>query len=238
MRAWSHRLRPPMIPPGRRSTIAALAGVIALVAVGLSMCGASASLRHVTASGARASGVNLGAGRQIAAPLEARIDGETRGTLTTVHFYSQGARQGRPTTSSISPPGTRPPIAYRSSTCSTGCRASRSPSPSTPTSKSGLERLIRERRVTPMILVFPDGRVDGRTASDSEWANTPSGNYEELRHRRRPGCRSALRHAARASGPRDRRPVGGRIRRGERRPAPRRAVRPDPGLVRLLRGDT
>ncbi len=42
-----------------------------------------------------------------------------------------------------------------------------------------LERLIRERRVAPMILVFPDGRINGRTASDSEWANTPSGNYED-----------------------------------------------------------
>ena len=42
-----------------------------------------------------------------------------------------------------------------------------------------LEQLIRARRVAPMILVFPDGRIDGRSASDSEWANTPSGNYED-----------------------------------------------------------
>ena len=41
-----------------------------------------------------------------------------------------------------------------------------------------LEQLIRARRVQPMLLVFPDGRIDGRTASDSEWANTPSGNFE------------------------------------------------------------
>jgi enterochelin esterase-like enzyme len=41
-----------------------------------------------------------------------------------------------------------------------------------------LERLLGERRVAPMILVFPDGRIDGRIESDSEWANTPSGNYE------------------------------------------------------------
>ena len=42
-----------------------------------------------------------------------------------------------------------------------------------------LEQLIHHGRIKPMILVFPDGRIDGRAASDSEWANTPSG---ELRH--------------------------------------------------------
>jgi enterochelin esterase-like enzyme len=41
-----------------------------------------------------------------------------------------------------------------------------------------LERLIAERRVRPMILVFPDGRIDGRTQSDSEWANTRWGHFE------------------------------------------------------------
>jgi enterochelin esterase-like enzyme len=38
-------------------------------------------------------------------------------------------------------------------------------------------QLIDEHRVPPMILVFPDGRIDGRTQSDSEWANTPSGDF-------------------------------------------------------------
>lgn len=41
-----------------------------------------------------------------------------------------------------------------------------------------LELLIAQGRVAPMILVFPDGRIDGRIASDSEWANTPSGRFE------------------------------------------------------------
>jgi enterochelin esterase-like enzyme len=41
-----------------------------------------------------------------------------------------------------------------------------------------LELLIAQGRVPPMILVFPDGRIDGRIDSDSEWANTPSGQYE------------------------------------------------------------
>lgn len=29
-----------------------------------------------------------------------------------------------------------------------------------------------------MILVFPDGRIGERTATDSEWANTPAGRFE------------------------------------------------------------
>lgn len=29
-----------------------------------------------------------------------------------------------------------------------------------------------------MILAFPDGRIDGRVHSDSEWADTPSGHYQ------------------------------------------------------------
>jgi len=41
-----------------------------------------------------------------------------------------------------------------------------------------LESLIAQGRVAPMILVFPDGRIDGRIDSDSEWANTPSGQFE------------------------------------------------------------
>lgn len=41
-----------------------------------------------------------------------------------------------------------------------------------------LELLIAQGRVPPMILVFPDGRIDGRIDSDSEWANTPSGQFE------------------------------------------------------------
>ncbi len=41
-----------------------------------------------------------------------------------------------------------------------------------------LERLIGQRRVTPMILIFPDGRINGNTQTDSEWANTRSGPFE------------------------------------------------------------
>jgi enterochelin esterase-like enzyme len=41
-----------------------------------------------------------------------------------------------------------------------------------------LDNLLSVGRVRPMILVFPDGRIGGSVHSDSEWANTPSGEYE------------------------------------------------------------
>jgi len=41
-----------------------------------------------------------------------------------------------------------------------------------------LDTLLAQHRVWPMILVYPDGRIDGNGQSDSEWANTPSGNFE------------------------------------------------------------
>jgi enterochelin esterase-like enzyme len=41
-----------------------------------------------------------------------------------------------------------------------------------------MDNLISQRRMRPMILVFPDGRIGGSVFSDSEWANTPAGHYE------------------------------------------------------------
>ncbi len=41
-----------------------------------------------------------------------------------------------------------------------------------------LDNQLSLGRVQPMILVYPDGRIGGSTFSDSEWANTPSGNFE------------------------------------------------------------
>ena len=40
-----------------------------------------------------------------------------------------------------------------------------------------LDNQLSLRHTGPMILVYPDGRIGGSTFSDSEWANTPSGNY-------------------------------------------------------------
>ena len=41
-----------------------------------------------------------------------------------------------------------------------------------------LDNLISEGKVRPMILVFPDGRIDGNQLTDSEWANTPAGRFD------------------------------------------------------------
>ena len=43
-----------------------------------------------------------------------------------------------------------------------------------------MDNLISRRRMRPMILVMPDGRIGGSTFSDSEWANTPSGRFDSF----------------------------------------------------------
>ena len=40
-----------------------------------------------------------------------------------------------------------------------------------------MDNLISQHRMRPMLLVFPDGRIGASTYSDSEWADTPSGNF-------------------------------------------------------------
>jgi enterochelin esterase-like enzyme len=40
-----------------------------------------------------------------------------------------------------------------------------------------LDNQLSERHLHPMIMVFPDGRIDGSVFTDSEWANTPSGDF-------------------------------------------------------------
>ncbi len=41
-----------------------------------------------------------------------------------------------------------------------------------------LDNQLSEGYLRPMILVYPDGRIGGSIYSDSEWANTPSGDYD------------------------------------------------------------
>ncbi|HET7047482.1 MAG TPA: alpha/beta hydrolase-fold protein [Solirubrobacteraceae bacterium] len=40
-----------------------------------------------------------------------------------------------------------------------------------------LDNQLSEGHLRPMIMVFPDGRIDGSVYTDSEWANTPSGDF-------------------------------------------------------------
>lgn len=149
-----------------------------LVAAGIVILGAAvATFAAITLSGgARAYQVSR-LDRQIAPALEARIGHETGGQLTTVHFYSEALHKQADYLVYL-PAGYSPrqplPVFYLLHGM-----------PGKPVAftvnanvEVRLETLIHRRRVTPMILVFPDGRIDGRTASDSEWANTPAGNYE------------------------------------------------------------
>jgi enterochelin esterase-like enzyme len=41
-----------------------------------------------------------------------------------------------------------------------------------------MDNLLSQHRMRPMILVMPDGRIGGSAMSDSEWANTSTGQYE------------------------------------------------------------
>lgn len=114
---------------------------------------------------------------QIDPALEAQIDNETGGVLRTVNFYSPALHQ-RADYLVYLPAEYRPhrplPVFYMLHGM-----------PGKPVAftvnanvEVNLEQLIAQRRVKPMILVFPDGRIDGNTQSDSEWANTPSGDFE------------------------------------------------------------
>jgi enterochelin esterase-like enzyme len=116
---------------------------------------------------------------QIDPRLEARVTGETGGTLTTVHFYSQALHKEADYvvfTPAGYGPGQALPVFYMLH----GMPGMPMGFTTHAETEVRLEQLIRAGVVRPMILVFPDGRIDGRTQSDSEWANTQAGNYESL----------------------------------------------------------
>ena len=107
----------------------------------------------------------------------ARLARATAGRLLTVHFYSRAL--GRRTDYLIYMPAAYDP-------------ARRYPAfyllhgmPGRPLAftvigniEVRLDNLISEGRVPPMILVFPDGRINGGAFTDSEWANTPWGQFD------------------------------------------------------------
>jgi enterochelin esterase-like enzyme len=162
------------VDPRRRIEIVLAAFACVLAAVVLCANADSSSSRSGGGRGARLQPV---ADRQIAPALEARVGRETGGRLTTIHFYSEALHKRADylvyLPSDYTPSKPLPvfyllhgmpgkPVAFTVNA----------------TIEVRLQRLIREGRVAPMILVFPDGRIDGHVSSDSEWANTPSGNYE------------------------------------------------------------
>jgi enterochelin esterase-like enzyme len=102
-----------------------------------------------------------------------------RGRLRTMHFYSTALRRDADYLVYL-PPGygdssQRYPVYYLLHG-----------SPGRPEVFLGIasmpvrmDNLISQHRMRPMILVFPDGRIGGSTASDSEWANTSAGDYAD-----------------------------------------------------------
>jgi enterochelin esterase-like enzyme len=164
LKSWSYAAE---LARRRRDRLLALVAVLAASATAVAIV--------VVVSDARArSGEPPG---QIQPSLEALVNRETGGRLTTVHFYSRALRKRADYIVYL-------PAGYR--------RDRREPvlymlhgMPGKPVAftvhtdiEVRLEQLVHAHRVAPMLLVFPDGRIDGRTSSDSEWANTPSGNYQ------------------------------------------------------------
>ncbi len=110
------------------------------------------------------------------APLP-RLPHARVGRLLTVHFYSP-ALQRRSDYLVYLPPGysraRRYPVYYLLHGAPGG--------PQDFISVVSLNVLLSNRlsqhELRPMILALPDGRINGDPFSDSEWANTPAGNYE------------------------------------------------------------
>ena len=144
----------------------------------------------------------------------------------------------RPTTwSTCRRATTRRASATRSTTCCTAARGGRSVYYDIADMDVRLDNLLSLHRVRPMILVFPDGRIGGSTYSDSEWANTPSGDYRATWSTSSTTSTTASRPSRDRGRPGDRRLLGRRLRRHQRRAAPPAAVRKPAVLVGLLPRD-
>ena len=167
MKSWSYQSELARGSHKRQLTILLIAALVAiLLAVAIILSSHRASAQFYEAPNG-----------QIAPALEARIGRETHGRLVTVHFYSRALRKEADYLIYL-PAGyraTRPLPAFYLLHGMPGRPVAFTVNANI---EERLEQLIRVRRVAPMLLVFPDGRIDGRTASDSEWANTPSGDYE------------------------------------------------------------
>jgi enterochelin esterase-like enzyme len=171
------------IPPASRARLAlgtAVAAAVAVAVVCVLLPTAYAS-RHVTGDHTQQvvlPPVFAPAPPYHSSPVTIRADSQAAaGRLVTIHFYSKALH--RRADYLVYVPRqyktTRPlPVFYMLQGM-----------PGRPTAftdnadvERKLQALIREHLVRPMILVFPDGRINGNTQSDSEWANTPSGQFE------------------------------------------------------------
>jgi enterochelin esterase-like enzyme len=99
------------------------------------------------------------------------------GRLTSVHFYSASLHRNAFYLAYL-PPGYQPSHRYPVLYLLHGMPGRPQVFIDIANMDVRLDNLLTRGRVRPMILVFPDGRIGGGTYSDSEWANTPSGDYE------------------------------------------------------------
>jgi len=158
----------------RRRLVLLVSGALALAVMALTATNAL-SLAGRTLFGATRH--RAAANAQIAPRVEAAVARRTGGSLTTVHFYSRALHK-RADYLVYLPAGYSParplPVFYMLH----GMPGRPMAFTVNANVEVRLDQLLRQRRVRPMILVFPDGRIDDRTSTDSEWANTPSGDYQ------------------------------------------------------------
>jgi enterochelin esterase-like enzyme len=177
---WTSRLR------DRRVLAPALAGALSL-AIAAALVVPSNHARALVTSRRAASAVTPIAAPNSAPPVASYPRGRqstTRATskaaaghLVTIHFYSRALHR-RTDYLAYVPRGYNParplPVFYMLHGMPGWPLAFTNNADIEPK----LQALIGEHLVAPMILVFPDGRIDGNTQSDSEWANTASGDFE------------------------------------------------------------
>jgi|GEM_PF-613073 len=109
----------------------------------------------------------------------ARLPQARIGRLLTVHFYSPALRR-RADYLVYLPPGYSPRRRYPVYYLLHGAPGGPQDFISVVNLDVRLSNRLSEHQLRPMILVMPDGRVNGDTFSDSEWANTRAGAYESF----------------------------------------------------------
>lgn len=107
----------------------------------------------------------------------ALVHGAHHGKLERIEFYSPALQR---TTAYLAylPPGYRPGLRYPVYYLLHGSPGQPSVYLAIVSIGIRMANLIGEHRMAPMILVFPNGEIHGSLFSDSEWANTPAGAFE------------------------------------------------------------
>jgi enterochelin esterase-like enzyme len=140
-----------------------------------------AALTSAPAAGAQAHGIASGAAQAAIVPPGAQmvsaLPRQGSGHLSLERFYSEALHR-RADYMVYVPPGYQPTRRYPVYYLLHGMPGQPQVFITLANMDIRLDALLAERLVHPMILVYPDGRIRGAVASDSEWANTPAGNFE------------------------------------------------------------